>query len=116
MPIRRILARSTQFFLRDRAVGSILGGLDGPGYEFFEHTENSKPLFTRALRKCGALEFGECYGFFPALGLGGLGVLSELRRVRALEHFAIIAQLEPIELRYNDLVNKRVVRLRELGG
>ena len=100
----------------ERSVGSDLGRIVDPSYDFLEHTDSARPLFARALKKLGSLAFGECYGFFPAMGLGGLGVLSELRRVRALEHFAIIAQLDSIELRFNDLVKKQVVRLRNLGG
>ena len=100
----------------DLSVGLDLSFVDDPSYDFLEHTDDAKPLFAQALKKLGPLAFGECYGFFPAMGLGGLGVLSELRRVRALERFAIIAQLDPIELRFNDLVKKRVVRLRNLGG
>ncbi len=100
----------------EKALGSDLARVDDPTYDFFEHTPEAKPLFARAAKKLGAVAFGECYGFVPAMGLGGLGVLAELKRVRALEHFAIIAQLEPIELRYNDLINKRVVKLRNLGS
>ncbi len=100
----------------ERSIGSALGFIDQPSYDFLEHTDSAKPLFARALKKLGPLALGECYGFFPAMGLGGLGVLSELRRVRALEHFAIIAQLDPIELRFNDFAQQRVVRLRNLGG
>ncbi len=100
----------------ERSVASALSFVSEPSYDFLEHTDSAKPLFARALKKLGPLAYGECYGFFPAMGLGGLGVLSELRRVRALEHFAIIAQLDPIELRFNDLVKKQVVRLRNLGG
>ncbi|WP_026440726.1 GAD-like domain-containing protein [Acidocella facilis] len=99
----------------DRALPSILGHVDSDAYDFSEH-ETAKPLFTRALKKCGKLSYGECYGFFPAVGLGGLGVLDEVRKVRAAEHFAIIAQLEPIELRYMDTHNPKVTVLRQLGA
>lgn len=98
----------------DRSLPSGLSRVDA-GYDFFEHG-TAKPLFDRALKKCGKLSYGECYGFFPAVGLGGLGVLDEVRKVRAAEHFAIIAQLEPIELRYNDTENRKVVALRRLGA
>jgi hypothetical protein len=51
-----------------------------------------KPLFKRAVKKLGPLEIGECYGFFPALALGGSPELEYLKRVSAPEHFAIVAQ------------------------
>lgn len=54
---------------------------------------DDKPLFKRAVRRFGALEPGECFGFFPALPLGGAQSLFNLRRVRALEHFSFVAQL-----------------------
>ena len=53
---------------------------------------SDKPLFQQALKKLGALEVGECYGFFPALALGGSPELQYLKRVKAAEHFAIVAQ------------------------
>lgn len=98
-----------------RSLPSTLAQIDGKAYDFFEH-ESAKPLFDRAVKKCGKLSYGECYGFFPAVGLGGLGVLAEVRKVPAPEHFALIAQLEPIELHYNDTENRKVVVLRDLGA
>ncbi|WP_234732360.1 GAD-like domain-containing protein [Acidocella facilis] len=99
----------------ERSLPSDLSNVDGLSYDLHEHG-TGKPLFHRALKKCGKLSYGECYGFFPAVGLGGLGVLDEVRKVRAAEHFAIIAQLEPIQLRYNDTENRKVVVLRHLGA
>jgi hypothetical protein len=56
--------------------------------------EKDKPLYKRARKKLGALTYGEVYGFVPALMLGGTTVLENLRRLRALEHFSILAQLD----------------------
>ena len=100
----------------DRAIATTLSNIDQPSYDFQERTDNPRPLFARARKKVGDLALGECYGFFPAVGLGGAGVLDEVRKVRALKHFGIIAQLDTIQLRYNDLEKKRVVVLRDLGG
>ena len=100
----------------DRALPSFLNSLDSNAYDFFEATDAAKPLFARAVKKCGKLEYGECYGFVPAVGLGGRGVLEAVQRVRALEHFAILAQLGPIELRYMDTKKRKIVVLRALGG
>jgi hypothetical protein len=100
----------------DRALPSTLNSVDAEAYDFSESTNAAKPLFARAMKKCGKLGYGECYGFVPAVGLGGRGVLEEVQRVRALEHFSILAQLGPIELRYMDTEKRKIVVLRELGG
>lgn len=95
---------------------SDLSRVDAGSYDYHEHSDDAKPLFAHAMKKCGKLAYGECYGFVPAVGLGGRGNLEEVQRVRALEHFSLIAQLEPIELRYMDTKNRKIVVLRELGG
>lgn len=51
------------------------------------------PLFSRALKQYGRLEIGECYGFVPALALGGLPIIDDIKRLKAPEHFAIISQM-----------------------
>lgn len=60
--------------------------------------EAGKPLYARAVKKYGSLEPGECFGFVPALVLGGSGNLEEIQRVKALEHFIFLAQLQPLTL------------------
>jgi hypothetical protein len=62
-------------------------GIDNDFYDLV-----GKPLFKRAVKKLGPLEIGECFGFFPALALGGSPELEYLKRVSAPEHFAIVAQ------------------------
>lgn len=71
-------AVSVPFWLSDEA----LDFEDGAG----------KPLFKRAVKKLGSVEVGECYGFVPALALGGIAEIACLKRLKAPEHFAIIAQ------------------------
>ncbi|MCW8308660.1 GAD-like domain-containing protein [Acidiphilium sp. PA] len=100
----------------DRSLPSTLNAVDGGVYDFIENTDAAKPLFARAIKQSGKLGYGECYGFVPAVGLGGRGVLEEVQRVRALEHFSILAQLGPIELRYMDTERRKIVVLRALGG
>lgn len=51
-----------------------------------------------ARRRLGSLAPGEVYGFFPALQLGGAYAVENLRRVRAVEHFMLLAQLAPMNL------------------
>lgn len=52
-----------------------------------------KPLFDRAMKKLGPLAVDEMYGFEPALALGGKADLKNLRKVKAVEHLVILAQL-----------------------
>ncbi|MGP0089396.1 MAG: T6SS immunity protein Tdi1 domain-containing protein [Xanthobacteraceae bacterium] len=56
------------------------------------------PLFERAVKEFGRLAFGEVYGFFPAIGLGGAPELKNLQRVQASVHFSILAELGPFTL------------------
>jgi hypothetical protein len=55
-------------------------------------------FFAAAVARHGALEPGEVYGFFPALQLGGAYKVETLKRVRAAEHFQILAQLDRFKL------------------
>jgi len=71
---------------------------------------HGKPLFERAVKKLGPLSFGEVYGFFPALALGGEAELAKLRRVRAREHFSILAQLGGYSVMDASKVPPQVVR------
>ena len=50
-------------------------------------------LFAEALKRCGALQIDECYGFFPALAIGGSVDAASLRRVKYYEHLEFLAQL-----------------------
>lgn len=68
-------------------------------------------LFDRAVQTLGPLQFGEVYGLFPALGLGGAYNLKSLRRVRAPEHFSMLAQIGPFELIDATTFPSRAVRL-----
>jgi hypothetical protein len=60
--------------------------------------DSGKKMFARAKKRLGPLEVGECYGFFPLLGLGGPRKVEQLRRVRALEHFSMVAQTTDLRL------------------
>lgn len=55
-------------------------------------------LFEPACAALGRPALDECFGFFPALPLGGVASVEKLRRVKAREHFAILAQLRPLQL------------------
>jgi hypothetical protein len=61
-----------------------------------------KPLFKRAIKLLGRVDFLECYGFVPALAFGGEAVLKNLKRMSAPEHFAILAQATEFTLMKSD--------------
>lgn len=50
-------------------------------------------LFVKAHKRLGPLAYDECYGFEPALALGGSGTLETLRKVKLREHLSILSQL-----------------------
>lgn len=81
-------------------------------YDFYDI--NDKPLFSRAQKKLGEVGIGECYGFVPALGLGGVPELETLKKLRAPEHFAILAQLIDFQLIDIQGYGKSVV-VRKIG-
>lgn len=101
---------------KEKAISSGLMMIDSKAYDYRERTEKASPLFKRALKKLGSLAYGECYGFIPALKLGGREILDELHKRPALPHFRMVAELGPIELRFNDLENQTVRVLRYLGA
>jgi hypothetical protein len=74
---------------------------------------DEKPLFNRAVAKLGQLELGEAYGFVPALALGGEAKLGNLKRLKAFEHFSILAQSTRFVLR--DYTNLRTKTVRDIG-
>ena len=107
-------ARVSPFFAKEPpndfdAELNIASQLASLGPSTCDHRDSrDKPLFERAAKKLGALEFGEVYGFFPARLLGGCD-LKHLRRVKAAEHFSILAQLTPFTL-----VNASKLPVREI--
>lgn len=52
-----------------------------------------RKLFREALRRLGPLEFDECYGFVPAIALGGPGTVETLKKVKVREYLSILAQI-----------------------
>ena len=77
------------------------------------YDDDGKPLFARARKKLGPLEQGECYGFFPALAMGGAPDLKNLKRVKALEHFIFLAQLQQFSL--VDYLARPIKVVRKIG-
>lgn len=54
---------------------------------------NEFPLFERAIEKLGPLEEDEMYAFVPALALGGVNKLENLKKVKAIEYLNFLAEL-----------------------
>jgi hypothetical protein len=52
-----------------------------------------RPLFERAVAVLGPLSAGEMYGFEPALALGGTADLKNLRKLDAVTHLMLLAEL-----------------------
>ena len=50
-------------------------------------------MYTEATRMWGNIEFNECFGFVPLLGLGGSQKVENLKKVKIKEHIEIISQL-----------------------
>ena len=84
-------------------------------YDFLDFS--GELMLHRCIAAHGRLALGECYGFFPALALAGLESpfrrVENIRRVRALEHFAILAQMQPFFLRKTGPEGN--VRVRQIG-
>ena len=70
--------------------------------QYEEFDANDQPLFERCVKVHGPLERGEVYGYFPAMAMVGndspMRRVENIRRVRALEHFAILAQMGTFHL------------------
>ena len=50
-------------------------------------------MYQAAVERLGKLEFDECFGFTPLLGLGGFEKPEFLDKVKIKEHIAIICYL-----------------------
>ena len=98
----KIDAASGMIFPSDESEAISAGRSDALARYFFltlhkqvldEEDLNGKPLYERAIKALGALASDEMYGFEPALALGGEARLKNLRRVKTVEHLALLAKL-----------------------
>lgn len=100
LPLRRVVPlhadRPPEELDWDRRMSSCLAALGSSTCD--QRDVNGEPMFAHAVRELGPPAFGEVYGLFPALGLGGAYALKHLRRVRAAEHFSLLCQLGPFVL------------------
>ncbi|URZ07502.1 T6SS immunity protein Tdi1 domain-containing protein [Clostridium felsineum] len=49
--------------------------------------------YNEAIEKYGELEYDECFGYVPLLGLGGSEKVENLKKVKIKEHIELITQL-----------------------
>lgn len=49
--------------------------------------------YSKAVSKLGELEYDECFGYVPLLGLGGSEKVENLKKVKIKEHIELITQL-----------------------
>lgn len=79
-----------------------------------EADDDGKWLYNRAKKKLGPLSYGECYGFAPALPLGGEMSLETVRKYDALTHFAFLAQAQDFVLK--DYLARPIREIRPIGA
>jgi hypothetical protein len=63
---------------------------------------SGEPMYDRCRELYGTPDSGECFGFFPALAIRGISSparrVENIQRVKALEHYALLAQLDTFYL------------------
>ena len=77
------------------AAGDLFFALRGERFDAHDYLDEVvwRETFTEALPVLRPPARDECYGFFPALPLGGPGTADTLQRVKLREHLALLAQL-----------------------
>jgi hypothetical protein len=68
-------------------------------------------LFKKALKKFGPLAPGEVYGCKLAPAIGGKYTLENLKKQHAVEHFGIMAQMEPLRFIDYSTMQPRLIRV-----
>jgi hypothetical protein len=82
-----------QNFARDGADKALQLFFSSSSRNGFDHNDDQgKPLFERALKKLGTLDYRTMYGFVPALALGGSPKLENLQKLDAHVHLSILSQ------------------------
>lgn len=61
--------------------------------EYFVEKYLEVDKYSKAVSKLGELEYDECFGYVPLLGLGGSEKVENLKKVKIKEHIEIITQL-----------------------
>lgn len=93
-------------------LSTVLAGIEFHEFSYIEPSDDKYPsLFEEAIDKIGEVTFGKCYGFFPALALGGSPSVKHIQIVDARVHFTLLAQMGNLRiLRRNEQRNIEFVR------
>lgn len=81
---------------QDFLISTWIAGLNHDGLDQTDEAE--APLFERAHKLLGHLAPDEMYGFVPALAMGGPCRISNLQKVKAVEHLMLLAKLAEPEV------------------
>lgn len=79
------IAAGFKFFWGDLADGA------------FDNRFFDMPQYRETVQRYGPLQYDECFGYVPLLGLGGSKTVEHLRKVKIKEHIALIAQLAGVK-------------------
>ena len=89
----------TEFGVTDTPLAAVLSRLDSRNTYHIDADRPGYPsLFEEALDLIGPLKLGQCYGFFPALALGGSEKIENVQIVDAKVHFNLLAQMGPLRI------------------
>ncbi|NHN95358.1 GAD-like domain-containing protein [Acetobacter thailandicus] len=93
-------------------LSTVVAGIKYPEYFYIEPSDDQYPsLFEEAVDKIGEVTLDKCYGFFPALALGGSASVKHIQIVDARVHFILLAQMGNLRiLRENEQDNTEFVR------
>lgn len=76
-----VLKKGTELFFRDL--------MD----EWYVNNKIKNQQYTKAVVKYGLLEYDECFGYVPLLGMGGKERVENLQKVKIKEHIELITQM-----------------------
>lgn len=75
-----VISDGFEFFFEDLAEGEL-------------DDELSIKQYKAAIKKLGSLKYDECFGYVPLLVLGGKESVKNLKKVKILEHIALITEM-----------------------
>ena len=75
--------------------------------------DEQKPLYGRAVKEHGRPGRDDCFGFVPAIALGGDPNLENVRKYPALAHFGFLAQAQTFLL--YDYLSRPIRQVRPIG-
>lgn len=66
--------------------------------EYLKYSFDGLKQYNQAVKKYGVPAYDECFGYVPLLGLGGAEKISNMKKVKLIEHLQVITHLlGPIE-------------------